>query len=109
MTLRVVFLATAEQDLKELKRYVVKKFGKETWQTSYLDIKNAARALKSFPLAGSVPGEIRSLNLSQYRQILSGRNRIIYEVRQDTIYVHIICDSRQDMRSILTSRLLSAR
>ena len=47
-----------------------------------------------------------SLNLSQYRQVVSGLNRIIYEVRQDTIYIHIIVDSRRDMNALLTRRLL---
>lgn len=102
MSFRVVFLGSAEQDLKDLKGYVVKNFGKHVWQTSFSDIKETVLALKSFPSVGSIPEELRTLNLSQYRQVVSGRNRILYEVRQDTIYIHLICDCRRDMRSLLT-------
>lgn len=33
-------------------------------------------------------------------------NRIIYEVRQDAIYIHIIVDTRRDFNALLTRRLL---
>lgn len=108
MSLQVVFLGSAEQDLKELKNYIVKNFGKETWQASYSKIRDTVNTLKTFPLEGKIPEEIQSLNLTQYRQVISGMNRIIYEVRQETIYIHIVCDTRKDMRSLLTRRLLRA-
>jgi hypothetical protein len=53
-----------------------------------------------------VPDELETPNLTQYRQILSGKNRVIYEVRQDAVYVHLIVDTRRDLRKVLMSRLL---
>jgi len=106
MSFKVVILESAEYDLKELRSYIVKNFSLETWQNTYGKLKKAIRNLKAFPLAGSVPEEIEMLNTSQYRQVLSGMNRIIYEIRQDTIYIHIVVDARRDMRSLLTKRLL---
>ena len=108
MGFRVVILDSAEQDLKELRAYVLKNFSMETWITAYFKIKEAIRNLENFPQAGSIPEEIEKLNLTQYRQILSGMNRVIYEVRQDVIYVHIVVDARRDMNSLLTRRLLRA-
>ncbi|MFZ5575808.1 MAG: type II toxin-antitoxin system RelE/ParE family toxin [Pseudomonadota bacterium] len=106
MSLRVVFLRSAEQDLRELRAYIIKNFGKGTWQTSYTGIKDAVSAIRNFPLGGSLPEELEKLNLMQYRQVLSGMNRIIYEVRQETIYIHIVCDTRKDMKTLLARRLL---
>jgi plasmid stabilization system protein ParE len=106
MSFQVVFLKSAEQDLKELRSYIVKNFGKDTRQASYTKIKDAVNTIQTLPLGGSVPNELESLNLTQYRQVISGMNRIIYEVRQETIYIHIICDTRKDMKSLLTRRLL---
>ena len=57
-------------------------------------------------MAGSIPDEIEKLNLNQYRQVVSGLNRIVYEVRQDSIYIHMIVDVRRDMNALLTRRLL---
>ncbi len=104
MKSQVVLLESAEQDLKDLKSYIVKQFGKKAWLVSYRGIKDTVRALKSFPLAGSIPEEISDFNLSQFRQVLSGRNRIIYETRQGTVFVHIICDTRKDLRALLIRR-----
>lgn len=106
MVRKIVILESAEYDLKELRRYLIKDFSLKSWQTSYHKIKSSIRNLKNFSERGVIPEELEKLNMSQYRQIISGRNRIIYEVRQPTVYVHIIVDSRQDFKSLLMRRLL---
>ena len=106
MSISVVLLRSAEQDLGEMKSYIVKNFGKDTWQASYSKIQETVGTLQIFPLGGKIPEELEKLNLTQYRQVLSGMNRIIYEVRQQTVYIHIVCDTRKDMKSLLTKRLL---
>ena len=106
MRAKVVFLRSAEHDLKELKAYLTRHFGPAVWQASYTQIKEAVRTLESFPQGGSVPEELRKLHLTQYRQIISGKNRIIYEIRQDTLYIHIICDTRKNLLSVLAERLV---
>lgn len=81
MSCRIVFLASAEQDIKELKSYIIKKFSLVTWQDTYNKLKDTIRNLKTFPFAGSIPEELEKLNLTQYWQVISGMNRVIYEVR----------------------------
>ncbi len=106
MNYKVILLESAEYDLKELKSYIVKNFSLKTWQHSYDKLKKAIQNLKEFPYVGTIPDELDQLNLNQYRQIISGMNRIIYEVRQECVYIHIIVDTRQDFESLLTRRLL---
>ncbi|BBO99685.1 type II toxin-antitoxin system RelE/ParE family toxin [Sulfuriferula nivalis] len=106
MSLKVVFLHSAELDLKELRGYIIKHFGEDTWQDSYSKIKASIVVIQTYPLGGHIPEEFESLNLTQYRQVMSGMNRIIYEVRQDTVYIHLVCDSRKDMKSLLMRRIL---
>ncbi len=106
MPYTVVFLHQAELDLRELKKYITNHFSKLTWQVTYKNIKKAVNALKTFPDAGNIPPELNELNLSQYRQVIAGKNRIIYEARGNVIYIHIVCDTRQDMASLLFKRLL---
>jgi len=106
MSYKVVILAFAEQDIKGLKNYVVKNFSPDTWQDTYSRLKDSIRNLKAFPFAGSIPEELVRLNLTQYRQVISGMNRVIYEVRQEIVYIHIIADTRKDMKTLLTQRLL---
>jgi toxin ParE1/3/4 len=106
MSLKIVILESAEHDLNDLRAYIVKNFSHKIWRNTYVKLKESIRNLQDFPLAGPLPQELEKLNLSQYRQVVSGLNRIIYEVRQDTIYIHIIVDSRRDMNALLTRRLL---
>ena len=106
MSYRIVLLASAEQDMKELKSYIINNFSRAAWQNTYDKLKDAIRNLKDFPFAGSIPEELARLDLTQYRQIITGMNRVIYEVRQEVIYIHIVADTRKDMKTLLTQRLL---
>lgn len=106
MSFKVVILESAEHDLKELRSYVVRNHSSDAWANTYGKIKETVRNLADFPQAGSIPEEIEKLNLSQHHQAVSGMNRIIYEVRRDIIYIHIIVDTRRDMKSLLLRRLL---
>ncbi|MGU7784752.1 type II toxin-antitoxin system RelE/ParE family toxin [Burkholderia sp. PU8-34] len=106
MTLRVVILRSAEADLKYLKRYIQSNFGVETWQATYSKIKDAIAVIQSYPNRGWIPEELVNINLTQFRQVIAGMNRIIYEVRGDVAYIHIVCDTRKDLKSLLMRRLL---
>ncbi len=106
MIVNVVILDSAEQDLKELRRYILKNFSVEIWEQTYRKLKDAMRNLQKFLLAGSIPEEIAKLNLTQYRQIISGMNRIIYEVRHNVIYIHLISDSRRELGTLLANRFM---
>ena len=103
---KVVFLASAEQDLKQLRAYLRTNFSPSSWSMTYAEIKQARQRLMTFPLSGSIPQELETLNLVQYRQVIVGMNRIIYEIRQETIYIHAIVDVRRDAPSLLMRRLL---
>jgi len=99
-------LESAALDLQDLRGYIVKEFSVGTWQKTFAKIKVSIRNLASFPLLGSIPDELETLNMTQYRQILCGMNRIIYEVRTDAVYIHLIVDTRRDMLSFLMRRLV---
>ncbi|TFY87761.1 type II toxin-antitoxin system RelE/ParE family toxin [Pseudomonas nabeulensis] len=106
MTFKIVILHSAKHDLKDIKSYLTRQFSTATWQQSYDALKQAMRRLETQPYAGSIPEEIERLNLSQYRQVVSGMNRIIYEIRDQTIYVHIIADTRKNLQALLLRNLM---
>lgn len=101
MSRRVVILASAERDLQDLRTYLIETFSAEVWQRAYAGLRASIDSLQAFPLAGAIPAELEKLHISQYRQVVSGRNRIIYEVRRD-----VIADTRRDLHALLTRRLL---
>lgn len=105
MDFKIVILESAEHDLKDLRSYLVKNFSQATWQDSYGKIKTVIRNLQAFPYPGAIPDEFQHLGLSQYRQVFSGINRIVYEVRQDIVYIHVIADGRRDLKGLLLRRI----
>ncbi|VVO13063.1 hypothetical protein PS718_03586 [Pseudomonas fluorescens] len=106
MSLKVVILQSAHTDLKELRTYLVKQFSTQTWQSTYANLKIAILGLADLPYSGSIPEELEKLNLGQYRQVVSGMNRVIYEVREKTVFIHIIVDTRKSLPALLMKRLL---
>ena len=106
MSFKVVVLHSAETDLKELRTYLIRQFSRQTWQSTYASLKAAIRHVGAQPYSGSFPEEIEKLNLSQYRQVISGMNRVIYEIREQTVFVHIIADTRKSLPTLLMKRLL---
>ncbi|WP_198084303.1 type II toxin-antitoxin system RelE/ParE family toxin [Variovorax sp. E3] len=106
--MKVVFLQSAEADLKDLRRYVIKNFGSTAWASSYAKIKESVALIEAHPQAGRVPDELEDLNVAQYRQVISGMNRIIYEVRVDAAYIHLVCDTRRDLKGLLMRRIVGA-
>ena len=70
MNHKIIILASAEYDLKELRHYIIKNLTIKTWQNTYNKIKEAIRNLKTFPYSGSIPDELEKLHLKQYRQVI---------------------------------------
>ena len=50
--MRVVFLQSAEADLKDLRTYIVRNFGKDVWLASYGKIKESVAMIQGHPKAG---------------------------------------------------------
>jgi toxin ParE1/3/4 len=101
---KLQILAEAQQDTKDLRRYILKSFGAETWKQLAVTFGDIRR----FPQSGYVPAELSDFGGLHFREALSGQNRVIYEVRDDTIYIHVVTDTRRDLRTLLQKRLLRA-
>ncbi|WP_454875029.1 hypothetical protein [Paraburkholderia xenovorans] len=56
-----------------------------------------------------VPAELADFGGLNFREALSRQNRTIYEVRDDTNYLHVVADTRRDLRTLLQKRLLRSR
>jgi plasmid stabilization system protein ParE len=103
---KVVFLNHAVIDLHEIKSYLVKHFSVAIWKKSYAKIKKSIGLIKKAPQIGLIPPELENLHSPQFRQVISGQNRIIYEIRREMIYIHLICDTRKELQALLSRRLL---
>jgi len=105
MSHKVVFLQTGVDDLHEIRRYIRKHFTQTTWLNAYSKIKQAILNLEPFPYAGHALPE---LPVTHFLEIVAVKNRVIYEVIEDKVYIHIICGARQDFKTKLTRRPVRA-
>lgn len=101
MSYKVVFLQSAVDDLHDIRRYVRKHFSQAVWLDSYAMIKKAILNLAQFPQVGHAPPELLA---THFLEIIAVKNRVIYEVAGDTVFIHLICDSRQDFKTKLARR-----
>ncbi len=101
MSHKVVFLQSAVDDLDEIRRYIRKHFTQATWLDAYSKIKKAILKLEQFPHAGHAPQELPA---THFLEIIAVKNRVLYEIIGDKVYIHIICDARQDFKTKLSRR-----
>ncbi|MDR5784663.1 type II toxin-antitoxin system RelE/ParE family toxin [Caballeronia sp. LZ065] len=94
-------LPTARIGIDGLRSYIVRTFGWETWLQTSEHLQATITQIRQFPESGHIPPELEGFANETYRQVLSGKNRIIYQVRSDVLYIHIVCDTRRDLQALL--------
>lgn len=109
MTYQVRVLKEAQKDLSGIHAYVQSSFGSAVAARVYREIRDAIFLLKDNPMIGAPVTELIPLGMLQYRHMLvQKQNKVVYEIDEPgrTVYVHIICSTRQDYATVLYQRLL---
>ncbi len=68
-------------------------------------ITQVAESIATFPDRGSRPRELPPGLESDYRQVFFKPYRVIYQVRNDEVVVHLIADGRRNLQTLLLRRL----
>ncbi|MEC5218945.1 toxin ParE1/3/4 [Actimicrobium sp. GrIS 1.19] len=108
MTYKVLFTSAATDDIQELKKYVIRTWSTQVWRTALGALKDSVDNLARYPHVGAVCADLAEIGIDQYRQLVVGPNYLIYEVddANNVIYIHVVCDQRRDLQSLLLRRLL---
>jgi toxin ParE1/3/4 len=107
--LKLLILDEAQEDTKDLRRYILKSFGAETWKQTSAELTVTFGNIRQFPQSGYVSAELADFGGLNFREASSGQNRVICEVRDDTIYMHVVTDTRRHLRTLLQKRRLRSR
>ena len=94
-------LPTARIGIDELRSYIVRTFGWETWRQTSAQIQETITQIRRYPDSGHMPAELEGFVDERFRQALCGKNRIIYQVRDDTVFIHLVVDTRRDLPALL--------
>ena len=104
--MKIVWTDSAKSDLMDMRDFLKKSASLQFAN----EIRDAVATLKEWPKhKGIYVKELEELNLSQYRQLLTGQNRIIFEQGDnETCYIHLVCHTSRDLEAMLRRRLLSS-
>ena len=108
MTYEVVLTKDAERDLEDIYRYVAEHDSPGKADQVLDRLLQATEALRTLPDRGSCPNELRSLGISEYRQVFFKPYRLIYRVHAQLVVIYVVADGGRDMQSLLMRRLLGA-
>jgi toxin ParE1/3/4 len=96
----------AEQDLESLVDYIARQHGPADAQRVLDRLMDAVSGLRQLPSRGSHPPELLTLGIKSFRQVFFKPWRVIYEVTDRSVIVHVIVDGRRDLESLLLRRLI---
>lgn len=102
----VVLSEPALSDLLAINDYYLVEVDEQTAAKIIARLEEAVNSLAEFAERGSIPKELLSLGIRQYRQLITKPYRIIYEQLPDQVIVHAVLDGRRDMQSLLSQRLV---
>jgi toxin ParE1/3/4 len=98
----------AERDLEEIYLYIAEHDSRAGADHVLDRLVGATDAQRTSPDRGSYVNELRSVGISEYRQIFFKPYRLIYRVHSQQVIVYVVTDGRRDMESLLARRLLGA-
>ena len=104
--MKIRYTAGARSDLLQLRRSVIGRFDAATWSRSLAELRDRVAQLADQPRLGTVPLELEELGIDRYLELAVGRNRLLYELRDDTVFILLVVDHRRDFRAVLARRLL---
>ncbi len=108
MRYEVVLTRDAESDLEHIYRHIAEHDSKASADYVLERLLDVSDSLAAYPERGSIPKELRSLGMAEYRQIFFKPYRLIYRLHGDQVVVYLIADGRRDMQGLLARRMLGA-
>jgi toxin ParE1/3/4 len=108
MLYEVSLTKDAERELEEIYLYIAEHDSLASADHVLDRLVRTTEGLKTSPDRGSYVNELRSLGISEYRQIFFRPYRLVYRVHSKQVVIYLVTDGRRDMGSLLARRLLGA-
>ncbi len=103
----IIWTDAARDDLLEIREYLKICQSPAFVRKATEQIRDEAGSLKDWPSKGVHVRELEELQLDQYRELLAGQHRVIFERASVAFYVHIVCHTSRDLEALLRRRLLA--
>ena len=100
----VIISQFAEDDLNEIVEYYFS-LNPNYVENIVSEFETNVLSLQQYPKRGRIVPELDRQGISQYRELIQGYYRIVYEISEDKVIVHTIIDSRRNFEDIIISKL----
>ncbi len=100
----VIVSQFAEDDLNEIVEYYFS-LSQNYVEKVISEFEENVMSLKKHPRSGRVVPELEKQGILQYRELIQGYYRIIYEISDDKVIVHTIIDGRKNFEDVIISKL----
>ena len=104
----VLLTEGAERDLKAIHDYIRESDSVANANRVLDALMKIIETLARFPERGSIPKELATVGIREYRQVFFKPYRALYRASGNQVVIYLIADGRRDMQSILAKRLLGA-
>ncbi len=106
MVKRIVILDSAQDEFKDIKKYVKQEFGDTVWNTFNAEYKDAIQRIKENPQLVSFIDALNDLGVTNVKYTLVRQTRIVYEFDETKVLVHMFIHTKRDFKTHLFKRLL---
>ena len=73
------------------------------------NIHKAMSSLETMPARGNHPPELQRWGVFDFREVFFKPYRIIYEIREKTVFIQAVLDGRRNCEDLLQQRLLGTQ
>ena len=101
----VIVSKSAEDDLRDIVDYY-KSLNPSYVESVITQFEHNILSLSRFPLSGRIVPELYDQGIEQYREMIQGQYRIVYEMQAENVVVQAVIDSRRNLQDILLAKLL---
>ena len=100
----VIVSQFAEDDLNEIVEYYFS-LSQHYVEKVLSEFEENVMSLQRHPKSGRVVPELEKQGILQFRELIQGYYRIVYEIADDKVIVHTIIDGRRNFEDIIISKL----
>ena len=94
----------AKNDLREILEYY-QSLSQKYVEKIISDFQENILSLNKHPKSGRIVPELERQGIENYRELIQGNYRIIYEISGEIVIVHTIIDGRRNFEDIIISKL----
>jgi len=106
MKYKVFLTEDAEEDIFEIYNYIVLNDSIGNADSLFEKLRETCLSLENYPDRGHLPPELERINVREFSEIHFKPYRIIYQIRDNKVFIHCVFDGRRNLQDILQARLL---